>query len=197
MKILTVADAISEQLLDDDRDSPLLAGIDLILSCGDLPPEYLTTLRARFDAPLYYVLGNHDLRYNQAPPVGCRYIHRRFVEHDGIRIAGFSGSRWYNGNLNQFTEREMARFARRMRFSLWRHGGVDVILTHTPPRYINDREDLCHRGFHVFRRLIEKYQPRFFIHGHIHQLFADDSERVSVLGTTQVINCYGYHIFKI
>ncbi len=53
MKILTVADAISEQLLDDDRDSPLLAGIDLILSCGDLPPEYLTTLRARFDAPLY------------------------------------------------------------------------------------------------------------------------------------------------
>ncbi len=129
--------------------------------------------------------------------MGCRYIHRRFVEHDGIRIAGFSGSRWYNGNLNQFTEREMARFARRMRFSLWRHGGVDVILTHTPPRYINDREDLCHRGFHVFRRLIEKYQPRFFIHGHIHQLFADDSERVSVLGTTQVINCYGYHIFKI
>ena len=37
------------------------AGVDLIISCGDLPPEYLTSLVDAIGAPLYYVGGNHDL----------------------------------------------------------------------------------------------------------------------------------------
>lgn len=197
MKILAVADAVCDELLDKVHGTPFLQGIDLLVSCGDLPPEYLTSLKARYDVPLYFVLGNHDLRYETSPPVGCRNIDRQLFLHDGIRIAGFSGSRWYNGNINQYTEREMGAFIRRLRFQLWRRKGVDLVVTHAPPRYIHDAEDRCHKGFKVFRKYIDRYQPRYFLHGHIHKLFSDNSERVTTVNSTKVINCYGYYTFEL
>lgn len=196
MKILTVSDVVTEKLLDRANPLPALDGIDLVIGCGDLPPEYLSSLRDIFDVPLYYVLGNHDLRYTAAPPVGCSNIHRRLVVHQGIRIAGFSGSRWYNGNINQYTEKEMSRYIRKMWFRLWR-SGVDLVITHAPPRYVGDAEDPCHRGFRAFRQLLEKYKPRYMVHGHIHRTFNNDAERFTTFGKTQVINSYGYHTFEI
>ena len=197
MKILAVADTVSNALLEKDGGRPFLDGIDLIISCGDLPPEYLSSLKNRYDVPLLYVLGNHDLRYAKTPPVGCRNIHRKTITLDHLRITGFSGSRWYNGNINQYTEREMGAFIRRLRFQLWRTRGTDLVVTHAPPRYINDAEDRCHRGFHVFRKFIDRYQPPVFLHGHIHKLFSDDSERITVVNSTRVINCYGYYTFEL
>ena len=108
MKILAVADRVARELVEPVHGGPGLTDIDLIVSCGDLPPEFLTELRARYDLPLLYVLGNHDLRYTASPPRGCRYIDRLLVTQNGLRILGFSGSRWYNGNINQYTEKEMA-----------------------------------------------------------------------------------------
>ncbi len=197
MKILSVSDTVTKSLLEPVGGGPAISGIELVLACGDLPPEYLTALKNRYDVPLLYVLGNHDLRYSESPPVGCLNIHRQIVRIGKIRIAGFSGSRWYNGNINQYTEKEMSRFIRKMRFSLWRSRGVDLVLSHAPPRFIQDAEDPCHRGFRVFLEFIEKYQPSHFIHGHIHTLFADDSERLTRVQSTSVINSYGYHVLEI
>ncbi len=197
MKILSVSDTVSKSLLETVGGGPIINDIELILACGDLPPEYLSALRHRYDTPLLYVLGNHDLRYASSPPVGCLHIHRRIVRFGSLRIAGFSGSRWYNGNINQYTEKQMARFIRKMRFALWRSRGVDLMITHAPPRFIHDAEDPCHRGFRVFVEFIEKYQPRYFIHGHIHTLFANDTDRVTRVKSTAVINSYGYHVLEI
>ena len=66
MKILAVADRVTDILLVPVLGSAALADIDLIVSCGDLPPEFLARLKARYDVPLFYVLGNHDLRYDMA-----------------------------------------------------------------------------------------------------------------------------------
>lgn len=197
MKILSVADTVTPKLLEPVGGGPPIDDIELIISCGDLPPEYLTALRNRYDAPLYYVLGNHDLRYSESPPVGCCQIHRRIVTIGEYKITGFSGSRWYNGNINQYSEKQMTRFIRRMRFSLWRNRRVDLVVTHSPPRFIHDAEDLCHRGFRIFRWFIDKYKPRYFIHGHIHALFEDDSQRMTTVNSTSVINSYGYHVLEI
>ncbi len=197
MKILSVADTVAKDLLETVGGGPAIAGVDLVLACGDLPPEYLSALKHRYNTPLYYVLGNHDLRYGESPPVGCFHINRRIVTVGGIRITGFSGSRWYNGNINQYTEQQMAGFIRKMRFSLWRRKGVDLVISHAPPRFIHDAEDPCHRGFRVFLDFIEKYQPRYFIHGHIHTLFEDESERTTCVKSTSVINSYGYHVLEI
>jgi uncharacterized protein len=196
MKILCVSDTVSKQLLEPVGGGPGINGVEMVLACGDLPPEYLTALRHRFDTPLYYVLGNHDLRHAASPPRGCRHIDRQLLKTGGLRLLGFSGSRWYNGNTNQYTNQQMNQFINRLRFRLWLHGGVDVVISHAPPRFIHDAEDPCHRGFRAFRWLIDKYRPRFFIHGHIHAQFHDDSERVTWVNSTRVINCYGYYLLE-
>ena len=197
MKILAVADVVSPRLLETADGKPFIPNVDLIISCGDLPPEYLTALHFRYDAPLYYVLGNHDIRYDRSPPKGCICIDRRLMIHHHIRVVGFSGSRWYNGGMNQYTEVQMAAAIRAMIFPLWRHRGVDLVVTHASPRYIHDAEDNCHKGFRSFRRFIERYKPRYFVHGHIHVLFENDSERMTVIDSTRVINSYGYTTIEI
>lgn len=196
MKILTVSDYI-EPILNDRSAADKIAGVELIFSCGDLPPEYLSHLRSTFNVPLYYVQGNHDIRYTSSPPEGCENIHARLVRVAGLRILGLEGSRWYSGGPHQYTELEMKRTIRRIRPRLWWHRGVDIVVAHSPPRHIRDAEDPCHRGFKSFRWLIRKYSPRYFIHGHIHESFADPDDRTLILGNTRVINSCGYHLFEI
>ena len=195
MRILCVADAVAPELLEPDSIQAM-GRFDFLASCGDLPPEYLSRLRHRFNAPLYYVKGNHDIRYEQAPPQGCQNIHERVVRHGGLKILGLEGSHWYNGGPNQYTERQMRAMVRALRLKLWYNRGADIILTHAPPRHINDQEDQCHMGFEVFRTLIERYHPRFFLHGHIHRSFGHEDERISLQGQTRVINCFGFHIIE-
>jgi len=197
LKILIVADTVTDMLLESVGGGPALPDIDLIFSCGDLPPEYLSSLTFRYDVPLFYILGNHDLRYKTSPPAGCRNIDRQLITFNNRKIIGFSGSRWYNGGVNQYTEGEMKRAISRMRFSLWRSGSPDLVITHAPPRHINDAEDPCHRGFNGFNSFIKKYNPSYFLHGHIHTFFDKDSDRISFVNTTQVINCYGFYVLEI
>lgn len=197
MKILAVADRVTTMLVEPVLGAAGLGDLDLIVSCGDLPPEFLSRLKARYDVPLLYVLGNHDLRYGTSPPRGCQCIDRRIVRHRGLRILGFSGSRWYNGNINQYTENEMASFIRRLRIALWLSRGVDLVVTHAPPRHIHDAEDRCHKGFKSFNALIERWRPACLVHGHIHTLFPDDSARVTTVNSTRIINSYGFCTFEI
>lgn len=196
MKVLSVADTVIPELYDR-FDPDLVRGVELVLACGDLPPEYLRFLRDRVDAPLYYVLGNHDLRYKESPPMGCIYAHRRLIRIGGKRLLGFSGSRWYSGGVHQYHEAEMRKMIRGLWLQLLIAGGVDIVLTHAPPRQIHDEEDRCHKGFTAYRRLIEKYRPRWFIHGHIHAHFTQDSERITVIDSTRVMNSYGYVLFEL
>ncbi len=195
MKILSVSDSVAPELVGDD--SPIdLGSVDLILGCGDLPPEYLARLKAQYDVPLFFILGNHDIRH-QEDPHGCENITGRIVDFEGFYFLGFSGSRWYNGNPNQFREREMRAQIRRLWFPLWRLKRLDVLMTHAPPRHIHDAEDRCHRGFSCYGDFIKRYKPRFLIHGHIHRHFEQPEDRISVVDRTEVINSYGYYIFEI
>ena len=56
MRILAVSDRV-ESVLYDRFDRQQFEDIDLILSCGDLPPEYLSFLLGKLNAPLYFVRG--------------------------------------------------------------------------------------------------------------------------------------------
>jgi Icc-related predicted phosphoesterase len=196
MRILTVSDKVVAEL-DANFDRRLFGAIDLVLSCGDLPPEYLIRLASRFEAPLYYVCGNHDIRLVEANLPGCTNLNARFKAFRGLTILGLEGSRWYNGGGFQYTEREMRWKVLALTPGIWRRRGVDIVITHAPPRHIHDAEDRCHRGFKSFRRLIDRHRPRFFIHGHIHAEFSDPSERITVLDHTRVINTYGYYVLEI
>ena len=196
IKILSVSDVI-EPTFYPVFQNERFRNVSLILSCGDLPPEYLSYLARELDAPLYYVRGNHDIRYETAPPQGCVDLHGRVIRFRGLNLLGLEGSMWYNGGPVQYTEREMRRLIRKLRLTIWWLGGVDLVITHAPPKGIHDQEDLCHQGFEIFQRLIQKYKPPWFIHGHIHRKFDRPSDRVSIVDETQVINTYGYHVLEI
>ena len=196
MKILTVADRVVPDLLRPHNPLNITAP-DLILGCGDLPPEYLTQLRERFNVPVFYVRGNHDIRHPATPPIGCTDLDMRIERYQGLRFMGLEGSRWYNGGPFQYSESQMRRRLARMRPKIWWYRGIDVVVTHAPPRHVQDQEDRCHRGFNTLNRLIAACAPRYLIHGHIHRHFEDGIERITQVNQTKVVNSYGVWQFDI
>lgn len=195
MKILAIADIESPYFWDHFKKDKV-EDIDLILSAGDLDPEYLSFLVTMSHAPVLYIHGNHDNKYDTHPPLGCECIEDKVYTFNGVRIYGLGGSMEYSGGKYQFTEKEMRHRIRRSLFHLWRNKGFDILLTHAPAQGINDGKDLPHRGFDAFRKLIERYQPRFFIHGHVHKTYSYDFKQFDQCGDTTVINAFGYCLFE-
>ncbi len=187
MKILAVSDEPSAVLWDYYKEG-CLKEYDLILSCGDLKAEYLSFLVTMARCPVLYVHGNHDTSYDRNPPLGCDCIEDKLVEVNGVRILGLGGSRKYGGGKHQYSEKEMRKRIRKLRFALWRAGGVDVVVTHAPVAGLGDGEDLAHKGFEAFRQLLDKYQPEYLIHGHMHLCYGQDRTRQRQYGKTKVIN---------
>ncbi len=195
MKILTIADEESSYLWDYFEKSKL-EGIDLIISCGDLDPLYLSFLATFTSAPVLYVHGNHDEKYEKVPPEGCICIDDDIFEYQGVRILGLGGSMRYRPGQYQYTEREMRRRVKKLRFKLFKKGGFDILVTHAPAYQINDGEDLPHRGFQIFRELMERYQPKYFLHGHVHLRYGRKHKRCDQYQNTQIINACERYVFE-
>lgn len=192
MKILLVSDVESKYLYDYYHPDKL-SGYDMIISCGDLSAEYLEFLVTMAGCPLLYVHGNHD-DYPREPE-GCICIDDMIVEVNGLRIMGLGGSFRYREGKYMFTESGMRRRVNRLRRKVERKGGVDMLITHAPARHINDFETLPHRGFECYTAFIRRYQPRFFIHGHIHKSYGR-VPRLSEYGETTVINAFDHYTFE-
>ena len=196
MKILLVADEESPYLWDYYQPGRL-SGIDFILSCGDLKQEYLEFLVTMASKPLYYVHGNHDKGYVEFPPEGCECLEDELVNINGLRVLGLGGCIRYNLGPFQYTEEEMAKRVRRVERKLKKAGGVDIVITHAPPRGYGDAEDNAHRGFECFLPLMAKYHPQYLIHGHVHQSYGHNLARVQHYGETTVYNAVGWHVLEI
>ena len=149
MKILVIGDEESKYLWDY-FEKWKLDGIDLILSSGDLNPNYLSFLATFTNAPVLYIHGNHDDKYLDTPPDGCICIEDDIYVHNGIRILGLGGSMRYNTGINQYTERQMRWRVQKLKLKLLRRKGFDILLTHSPAYQLNDGEDIPHQGFQVF-----------------------------------------------
>ena len=196
MKILAVSDVECPALWDYYRPERV-AGVDLIISCGDLKREYLEFLVTMTNKPVLYVPGNHDKGYVTAPPEGCENIDGIVYEYRGVRFLGLGGCKLYNDTVYQYTEDQMARRIRRVRKQLRKSGGVDVIVTHAAPTGCGDRHDPAHRGFDCFLDLMDKYRPRYFVHGHVHMIYDSDVPRRMTYGQTEVINAYERYVLDV
>ena len=189
---------IADKALWDYLDRSLLEGIDLVLSCGDLPAEYLSFLTCFTHAPILYVHGNHDSGYERKPPEGCVCVEDTIYTVNGLRILGLGGSMKYRPAPNMYTERQMRWRVRRLWWQLFRHRGFDILLTHAPARGIGDQDDLPHRGFETFNRLMAKYHPKYMVHGHVHPQYAVlDFKRERPCGDTIVVNAYKRYVIEI
>lgn len=195
MKILLVSDEEDKYLWDFYKPGRL-KDINLILSAGDLKAEYLSFLVTMANRPLLYVPGNHDGSYTQRPPEGCQCIDGKLVTVGGLRILGLGGSALYNGGPHQYTEKQMRRRIHRLRLKLALAGGVDIVLTHAPVRGFGDEDNMTHRGFEAFLPLLDQYQPRYLVHGHIHQRYGANRPRCHQYGETTIVNATGRYILE-
>ena len=195
MKILLVSDEEDKYLWDFYKPGRL-KGIDLILSAGDLKAEYLSFLVTMANRPLLYVPGNHDGGYAQRPPEGCQCIDGKLVTVGGLRILGLGGSALYNGGPHQYTETQMRRRIHRLRLKLALTSGVDIVLTHAPVRGFGDEDNMTHRGFEAFLPLLDQYQPRYLVHGHIHQRYGANRPRCYQYNETTIVNATGRYILE-
>lgn len=196
MRILAVSD-VEEKVLWDRFDADKWKGIDLVLSCGDLKSEYLQFLVTMLRVPVFYVRGNHDVDYATEPPDGCDDIDRRVVKYKGVTFLGLEGSMWYNGQPHQYTEVQQASRVVKLWPRILLSRGVDIIVTHAPPKGVHDAADVCHRGFNVYNRLISACRPQMLVHGHTHMGYYYRRNRESAVGETKVVDAYGYHIFDV
>jgi hypothetical protein len=199
IRILAVSDE-PEPALDERANREGLGEIDLVVGAGDLEPEYLGFVADAFHAPLRYVRGNHD--------VGAAWAHTerellpepmpdgRVIEEDGLRIVGFSGSPRYN-------ERGMQRSALDMWMrvvSAWpglRGAGPVLVVTHAPPRDVNDDDDLAHRGFTAFRWLAARVRPPLWLHGHTALVRRGIDDRMARYAGTVFYNCTGATLIEL
>lgn len=196
MRILAVSDEECPALWEHYVPGKLKE-YDLILSCGDLNAHYLSFLVTAGRAPLLYVHGNHDASYEETPPEGCDCIDGKLVVYNGVRILGLGGCMRYRRGAHQYTEKEMRHRIRKLRFQLWRRRGVDIVVTHAPPRGIGDGDDPAHFGFQALRDLLDKYQPMYLFHGHVHMGYSANPQRVLEHNGTRVVNAYERYVFDI
>src|SRR5487761_11854 len=211
MRILAIADEVDEALYTDKlaRFRP-----DLVVSCGDLPFDYLEYVVSRLDVPLVFVPGNHDPEVRSANPTwaplraespqpgpqGCENADGRVVVAAGLRIAGLGGSMRYKPGPNQYTDAEMRWRAlsleMRIRLNPARSARkLDLLLTHAPPLGGGAADDLAHRGFAAFVRLVKDLTPRLLVHGHVHPYGRAQAERR--LAGTRIINAVPARLIEL
>ena len=196
MKILLLADLESRYIWDFFEKSKL-EGIDLVLAAGDLAPQYLSFIATFTTAPVLYIHGNHDACYDDTPPEGCICIDDTIYNFQGLRIMGLGGSMAYNMGKYQYSEKEMRNRYLKLKPKLFLSKGIDILLTHSPADGINDQEDIPHRGFKVFNTILDKYEPKYFIHGHVHLTYGKGLKRVDTYKNTTIINAFERYTLEI
>jgi Calcineurin-like phosphoesterase len=218
VRVLAVSDEVDEAIA---ADAGPVRGADLILACGDLPFDYLGSLMNTLDIPLVFVPGNHDpdlsgyrasragLTLRAGMPVrhpwpdGAVNADGRVVDAAGLRLAGLGGCLRYRDGANQYSDRQQARRAwvlrGRARLRSQRDGrGVDVLLTHAPPRGVGDGDDPPHRGFTALHGLVDALRPTAMLHGHVHPAYScGDHVAVRRLRSTVICNVTGWRLFDI
>lgn len=196
MKILAIADEESKSLWEY-YDPEKLRGVELMIACGDLNAHYLSYLATVMPVPLLYVHGNHDGNYDINPPSGALCIDDELYCYKGVRILGLGGSCRYRTGPWQFTEAEMRKRIRKLRGKIERAGGIDILVTHAPMHGYGDFSDLPHRGFTVFREVLDAYKPELMLHGHIHLNYGPNIPREHQYGSTRIINAYERFMLEV
>ena len=84
----------------------------------------------------------------------------------------------------------MKKRVNRLRSKIERQRGVDVLVTHAPLHGYGDLNDLAHRGFTVFRDVLDRYHPQLMLHGHVHMSYGANIPREHQYGSTRIVNCF-------
>lgn len=220
MRILVVSDVVDKRLYNS-KPKDIVDNVDLIISCGDLPFYYLDFLVSTYNVPLLYVLGNHDeevearsslkiglssfeIDYKKQNCFGGINIDGKVINIKGLIIGGLGGCKRYKVGPHQYTEEEMRNRVRKMYPKLFwnkilHKRYIDILVTHAPPRNLGDAEDLPHQGFEIFKKFIEKFKPKYLLHGHTHLYDSRTIYQRPIIEYkgTKIVNCFSHYILEI
>jgi len=214
MKILCVSDQI-DPLIYTNSIKQRYADVDIILSAGDLPMDYLDFIVSTLNKPMFFVFGNHHTKEytwyktgssspfetgdeNEIHSSGATYADEKVRFEEGIIVAGLGGCMRYNRGENQFTDFQMKMKILKLLPGLFynrifRGRFLDVLLTHASPLGIHDKQDKCHWGFKCFLWFMRAFKPKYLVHGHIH-LYDLSEVRTTKYTDTTVVNAYGHYL---
>lgn len=218
MKILCIADHV-DPMVYSNAIKERFKDVDLVISAGDLPMDYLGFVVSSLNKPLYFVFGNHNLKYlgeynkryenrylpenQKAKSFGSTYVGFKvhYDRKNDLIIMGLGGSKKYNSSPSQYTEfdmyYQMIKLLPKLIFNkIFRGRYLDILLTHAAPRGIHDKEDPCHIGFKSFKWFMRKFSPQYLLHGHIH-LYNINTKKVTDYYKTRVINVYDHYVLDI
>lgn len=206
-RILVISDKVSEQLYEP-ANKKSLGDIRFILSCGDLPYDFLENMVSTYNVPLYFVRGNHAKFYESESgvvhdhPWGCIDLHVRSIKDDsGFLLAGVQGCHLYNNGPYQYSQAGMWQFVFRLVPALMANFALsgrylDIFVTHASPWGIQEGKDEAHQGIKAFLWLLKVFKPLYHFHGHVYD-FGKNTPMIIQYGTTQVVNTYGYRTHPI
>jgi hypothetical protein len=199
IRILAISDE-PDPSLDSEATREGLGAIDLVVGAGDLAPDYLTFVSDAFRAPLRYVRGNHDvgtawsrarrMLLPEPMPEG------RVCDELGIALIGFSGSPRYNEEPMQVSS--LAMWTRVL--AAWgkaQRGRPLLVVSHAPPRGMNDGTDRAHRGFTAFRWLVRRLDAPLWLHGHTRLVRRGIDGRCARHAGTLLYNCTGATLVEL
>ncbi len=199
IRILAVSDE-PDLSMDSATTRERIGRVDLIIGAGDLEPDYLSFVADAFDAPLRYIRGNHD--------VGPAWSHTRrallpepmrdgkVIKEVGLHMLGFSGSPIYNERNMQVSA--LGMWARVIgSWSAAQRARPVIVVTHAPPRDVNDDDDLPHRGFTAFRWLADRLAPPLWLHGHTALVRRGIDDRTTLHNGTLFYNCTGATLIEL
>jgi Icc-related predicted phosphoesterase len=204
MKLLCVAEHI-DSFVFSKLIKTRFPDIDAVLCAGDVPLEYIDYLAAAFERPVLCVAGNHHFYTETEQTPKAQAVDfccvKKTIATKTVLIAGASGSFRHNDNPAQYTDGQM--FLRLLALTPFlllnkaRYGRyLDIFLTHIPPRNVNDFEESAFRGFPCYKWFIERFKPKFHVHGHIH-LYNEKDPRVTRHNETLVVNACGHYVIEM
>jgi Icc-related predicted phosphoesterase len=207
VKILAISDKVMD-VIYSSAISRNFGNVDLVLACGDLPFYYLEFIVSSLNVPCYFVYGNHDLNVKYTleglvtvHPPGWVNLDGQSVCAGGLLLAGLEGSlRYHPDGVHQYTQDAMRwkalRLLPRLIVNRLQYGRyLDILIAHAPPFGIHDGPDYPHVGFKVFLTLMERFRPRYLLHGHKH--IYGPGPRRTAFHETEVVNVYPYHVIEV
>jgi hypothetical protein len=199
IRILAASDE-ADATLDHAANRDAFGPLDLIVGCGDLEPDRLAFLADAFrSSPLVYVRGNHDRGGPWAAPDRIPNPSAG-VDRRSIRGAGLVLLPW-PGRAEGSAVRDDRAAWRQVLASLganllWPSKQPWLVVSHVPPRGAGDSpEDPYHAGFAAYRFVLDRLQPRLWLHGHTAMAAVRDP--LVEHGPTTVVNVTGSVLIEL
>ncbi len=159
--------------------------IEAVVTAGDLTRFDLAGIES-LSIPVLGVYGNHcDGKYLK--DLRIKNLHLKRADVGGVSFTGLQGCvRYKPGTADVlYTQWQYKWLVARLR-------RAEVLVTHCPPRGINDHDDPAHLGIDALRKWVDRFQPRVLIHGHTYP-----KHPVASYGQTRIEYVRGARIVEV